>query len=251
MTSKREAAPVMRLAATTPLPTRLANELRERLARHEWHAGEQLPTEGAMVASYGVSRATVRQALKTLEAEGLIVTQQGRGSFVTEQSMIRGDMQELKSITSTIAEMGHTPGMIYHHRVIRAAAGDELETFDLPEGAEVVDIRRRILADGITVAYSYDVLPRWAFPGDFRAEDLQGSVFAHLASVGGAVPDWGLAKVHAVISADVAWDDDSAEDQLFVLLDQLQYDQHSRPFMHTRSYFVEGRFNFTVVRKTR
>jgi GntR family transcriptional regulator len=160
-------------------------------------------------------------------------------------------MQELKSITSTIAEMGHKPGMEYHHRLIRPATPDECEMFQLTEGDEIVDIQRRILADGITVAYSYDVLPRWAFPGDFRAEDLQGSVFAHLASVGGAVPDWGLAKVHAVISADVAWDDDSAEDQLFVLLDQLQYDQHSRPFMHTRSYFVEGRFNFTVVRKTR
>lgn len=251
MATQRDAAPVARLTATAPLPARLASDLRDRLARHEWRAGEQLPTESALVASYGVSRATVRQALQALETEGLISTHQGRGSFVTEQSMIRGDMQELKSITSTIAEMGHEPGMHYHHRVIRPASADELVTFDLADGAEVIDIRRRILADGITVAYSYDVLPRWAFPESFRAEDLTGSVFALLAKVGGAVPDWGLAQVHAVVSADIAWDDDSKEDQLFVLLDQLQYDRENRPFMHTRSYFVEGRFNFTVVRKTR
>jgi GntR family transcriptional regulator len=250
MTSSDQ-VPVVRRLTTAALPTRLANDLRERIARHEWHAGEQLPTEGALVASYGVSRATVRQALKALEAEGLISTRQGRGSFVTERSMIRVGMEELKSISSTIAEMGHTPGMIYHHRVIRPATDDERETFDLPAEAQVVDIRRRILADGITVAYSYDVLPRWAFPPSFRAEDLTGSVFAHLAAVAGAVPDWGLAKVHAVVSADVAWDDESGTDQLFVLLDQLQYDQDNRPFMHTRSYFIEGRFNFTVVRQTR
>jgi GntR family transcriptional regulator len=250
MTTSDQAPKIRRLTAAA-LPTRLANDLRERLGRHEWHVGEQLPTEGALVSAYGVSRATVRQALKALEAEGLISTRQGRGSFVTERSMIRVGMEELKSITSTIAEMGHTPGMHYHHRVIRVASADEQAMFDLPVGAEVVDIRRRILADDITVAYSYDVLPRWAFPPTFRAEDLTGSVFAHLDKVGGAVPDWGLAKVHAVVSADVAWDDDSNEDQLFVLLDQLQYDRDNRPFMHTRSYFVEGRFNFTVVRQTR
>jgi GntR family transcriptional regulator len=243
--------PVVRRLTAAALPTRLANDLRERLDRHEWHVGEQLPTEGALVNSYGVSRATVRQALKALEAEGLITIRQGRGSFVTERSIIRVGMEELKSITSTIAEMGHTPAMIYHHRVIRIASAEEQEMFGLPDGAEVVDIRRRILADDITVAYSYDVLPRWAFPASFRAEDLTGSVFAHLAAVGGAVPDWGLAKVHAVVSSEVAWDEDPNEEQLFVLLDQLQYDRDNRPFMHTRSYFVEGRFNFTVVRQTR
>jgi GntR family transcriptional regulator len=54
--------------------------------------------------------------------------------------------------------------------------------------------------------------------------------------------------VHAVAHPQVAWDEDFTDDQLFVLLDQLHFDQQSRPFMHTTSYFIEGRFNFTVVR---
>ena len=240
-----------RLTTGTDLPTRLSIDLRERLSRHEWHAGEQLPTESALVSYYGVSRATVRQALKSLESDGLILTRQGRGSFVSEHSMIRVGMQELKSITATIEQMGHKPGMQYHHRVIRKATDDDLEMFQLEAGDEVVDIRRRILADDVVVAYSYDVLPRWVFPADFSPRDLTGSVFGTLADTGGPIPDWGTAQVHAVLSSDVAWDDKSGKDQLFVLLDQLQYDRNGRPFMHTRSYFVEGRFNFTVIRTTR
>lgn len=240
-----------RLTTGTDLPTRLATDLRARLGRHEWHAGEQLPTESALVAYYGVSRATVRQALKRLEADGLIATHQGRGSFVAENALIRTGMQELKSITSTIAEMGHRPGMEYHHRVIRKASDADVEMFQLETGDEVVEIQRRILADDTVVAYSYDVLPRWVFPSDFRPKDLTGSVFATLAGNGGPVPDWGRASVHAVVSSEVAWDDDSGRDQVFVLLDQLQFDREGRPFMHTRSYFIEGRFNFTVVRTTR
>lgn len=243
--------PVIRLTSGTDLPTRLANDLRGRLVRHEWQVGERLPTEAELVAGYGVSRATVREAMKSLEGEGLVITRQGRGSFVAERSAIRAGMQDLKSITATIAEMGHEPGMQYHHRVVRLATPGDQEMFGLAQGDLVVDIRRRIIADGVTVAYSYDVLPRWVFPADFQPEHLTGSVFGHLAATGGPIPDRAVAQVHAVQSSDVAWDRALDEDHLFVLLDQLQYDREDRPFMHTRSYFIEGRFNFTVIRQAR
>jgi GntR family transcriptional regulator len=242
---------VTRLTTGTDLPTRLANDLRDRLGRSEWTAGEKLPTEGELCQQYGVSRTTVRQALRTLGNEGLLVIRQGMGSFVSENSIIRAGMQELKSITSTIEEMGHKPSMQYHHRVVRKATDEEVEMFHLEPEDQVVDIRRRILADGIVVAYSYDVLPRWVFPATFKPSDLTGSVFGMLASSAGPVPDWGLAQVHAVLSGEVAWDNKDEGEQLFILLDQMQYDTENRPFMHTRSYFVEGRFNFTVVRTTR
>jgi GntR family transcriptional regulator len=243
-----EVAVSRRLGDRTPLPTRLADDLRDRLARKEWQQGDQLPSEAELVASYGVSRATVRQALKRLENQGLIITHRGRGSFVASDSMIRAGMQELTSITSTIREMGHEPKMIYHHRTLRPATSAECATFDLSEGDEVLDIQRKILADDITVCYSYDVLPRWAFPGRFVPKQLTGSVFAYLAAHDGPIPVRALARVHAVAHPDVAWDEDFADDQLFVLLDQLHFDELGRPFMHTTSYFIEGRFNFTVVR---
>lgn len=238
----------LRLGNPKTLPTQVADDLRSRLARREWRQGDQLPTEADLVNEYGVSRASVRQALKTLENQGLIVTKRGRGSFVADDAMIRAGMQELTSITSTIAEMGHVPGMIYHHRVIRQAKAAECEMFDLAPSEEVLDIQRKILADNITVAYSYDVLPRWAFPRDFAPDQLTGSVFAYLAAHNGPTPLRALARVHAVTHPQVAWDEDFTDDQLFVLLDQLHFDQQSRPFMHTTSYFIEGRFNFTVVR---
>ena len=230
------------------LPAQLARDLRDRLAKREWLEGDQLPTESDLVSEYGVSRASVRQALKTLENRGLIVVVHGRGSFVASDAMIRAGMQDLASITTTIAEMGRVPSMIYHHRTIRPAEPSEREMFELSEGDEVLDIQRKILADGITVAYSYDVLPRWAFPEDFDPQQLTGSVFAFLAENGGPNPLRALARVHAVAHPRVAWDEDFPDDQLFVLLDQLQYDDQARPFMHTTSYFIEGRFNFTVVR---
>ena len=238
----------LRLGNPKTLPIQMADDLRDRLAKQEWRQGDQLPTEADLVGEYGVSRPTVRQALKTLENQGLIIIKRGRGSFVAGGAMINAGMQELRSITSTIAQMGHVPGMIYHHRILRPAQPSECEIFDLNETDEVLEIQRKVLADEITVAYSYDVLPRWVFPTDFHPDQLTGSVFAFLAAHNGPRPLRALARVHAVTHPQVAWDEDFADDQLFLLLDQLQYDQRARPFMHTTSYFIAGRFNFTVVR---
>lgn len=240
-----------RLGSRTALPVRLADELRGRLAAHEWSPGEQLPTEADLVDTYGVSRATVRQALKTLEARGLIVTRRGRGSFAADVGTIHAGMQELKSISATIAEMGHRPGMRYHHRVLRSATTDEQDMFGIGPEEQVLDIQRKIMADDIVVAYSYDVLPRWVFPPDFRPKDLTGSVFGFLSNHQGPTAVRALANVKAVNDLSIAWDGALEPGDLFLLLDQLHFDEQNRPFMYTRSYFIEGRFAFTVLRTTR
>lgn len=230
------------------LPLQLAEILRSRITSHEWAEGDKFPTEAELVAMYGVSRVTVRDAMKELVRRGLITTRQGRGSFVSGNAQIRAGMQDLTSITSTIREMGHVPKMIYHHKLVREANIEERETFSLVNDSKVLDIQRKILADGITVCYSYDVLPLWVFPKDFKPSHLSGSVFSFIDKHKGPTPIRAFAEVHAVVKPDVAWDKDVKEDQLYVLLDQLHYDENQRPFMHTKAYFVEGRFNFTVVR---
>ncbi|MEO7746186.1 MAG: GntR family transcriptional regulator [Actinomycetota bacterium] len=230
------------------LPQQLADSLRARIRAKEWDAGQQLPTEAELVAQYGVSRATVRQAIKDLEGQGLVAVHRGRGTFMADRAGIQAGMQELASISSTIAEMGLKPSMRYRRRTIRPATEAELSQFDLPGGAEVFDIQRKILADGQTVAFSYDVLPRWAFPADFRTSQLRGSVFGFLAEHGGPRPTRAVAQVHAVRSDSIGWDDETGGHQLYILLDQMQVDEQGRPFMHSRSFFLEGKFNFTVVR---
>lgn len=59
------------------------NSLRERILTGDFAPHQQLPSEACLMRSFGVSRVTVRQALKDLGAEGLIYSQQGKGSFVS------------------------------------------------------------------------------------------------------------------------------------------------------------------------
>ncbi len=95
----------------------------------------------------------------------------------------------------------------------------------VPPTTEVVELRRRITADGEVVAYSFDLMPLSIFPDDFDPAVLTGSVFAYFQDVLGLEPWLGIAEVHAVESAHVAWGPDAHRHRLFVLLDQLQYDR--------------------------
>jgi len=64
------------------LTLQLVRRLSESIQSGELRAGDRLPTESELVRSHGVSRTVVREAMSRLNAQGLVETQHGRGSFV-------------------------------------------------------------------------------------------------------------------------------------------------------------------------
>lgn len=60
----------------------LVTQIRNMILSNDLALGQQLPTEQAMVATFGVSRTVVREAVAALRSEGLVVTRQGLGAFV-------------------------------------------------------------------------------------------------------------------------------------------------------------------------
>jgi len=210
--------------------------------------GTRLPTEAVLCERFGVSRATVRSALKELDVLGLVRTQQGAGTFVLSRPTVRDGLERLGSITNSIRASGKEPGHEYGRRTLRPVLPDEAERMEVSLDTEVVELRRRITADGDVVAYSYDLIPRALFPADFDLEELQGSIFAYFENELGLHPTLGLARVHAVTSAHIAWGPDAAKHKLFVLLDQLHYDRAHRLLAYSKTYFIEGAYVFEIVR---
>jgi DNA-binding FadR family transcriptional regulator len=71
-----------------PAYLQLAEHLRERIVDGDFEPGDRLPGESDLGAEFDVSRSTVREAIRLLEAQKLVVTTRGTtgGSFVAEQS---------------------------------------------------------------------------------------------------------------------------------------------------------------------
>jgi GntR family transcriptional repressor for pyruvate dehydrogenase complex len=101
------------LAAFAPLsaPPRLTHALIERLTTDivsgKLPAGARLPTEQQLIAATGVSRTVVREAVAALRAEGLVVTRQGVGAFVSANPRrpFRIHAGELRSLRDVIEVM--------------------------------------------------------------------------------------------------------------------------------------------------
>ena len=72
-----------------PLYIQVASVMRRRLETREWHPGEKIPTLVELEREFQVARVTVRQAVDILREEGLLRSQQGRGTFAAEKSADR------------------------------------------------------------------------------------------------------------------------------------------------------------------
>ncbi|MCW0234910.1 MAG: histidine utilization repressor [Ferrovibrio sp.] len=96
-------------AVTQNGPTPRYRRVKEFIVRHieagDWRAGDQVPSESALVKQLKVSRMTVNRALRELTHEGLIVRVQGTGTFVAEKRPIF-NLVELRNIAEEIAERG-------------------------------------------------------------------------------------------------------------------------------------------------
>ena len=72
-----------------PLYIQVASVMRRRIETKQWHPGEKIPTLVELEREFQVARVTVRQAVDILRDEGLLRSQQGRGTFAAEKSADR------------------------------------------------------------------------------------------------------------------------------------------------------------------
>ena len=67
-----------------PIYLQVKRKVESFISSGHWEKGQRLPTERSLAQKLGVSRNTVSLAYRQLEAEGLITSRQGRGTFVSE-----------------------------------------------------------------------------------------------------------------------------------------------------------------------
>ena len=78
------------------LSVRIADRLAEMIVHGRFAPGDKLPNEPALAEELGVSRTTLREALRILSTRGLVEVRRGVGTFVTESRNIHADYDVLK-----------------------------------------------------------------------------------------------------------------------------------------------------------
>ena len=123
----------------TPLYAQIASRLRVGIASGELRPGDSLPSVRHLAAQLRINPATVVQAYRELEAEGLVSTRQGAGTFVQAVAADRRDRDRVQEARRLVRELLAEAGSLgIGVGELRAAMEQELApgyTHELKAGA--------------------------------------------------------------------------------------------------------------------
>ena len=105
---------ILSQADSRPIYVQIMDEITRRVALDDWPAGTKLPSIRELASQLKVSVITVKRAYLELERSGVIVTQQGRGSFVNDQTQTEDVRdQELERYLESAARLAQSMGWSY------------------------------------------------------------------------------------------------------------------------------------------
>ncbi len=211
-----------------PLYVQLIRILRTQIQSQEYKPGDPLPTDASLSKSFGVSKITVRAALKTLADEGLIVRHSGKRTFVSERSSLG------KSLAAcTIDDLlygGQETRRVNLGRKDLVASHGVAETLRIPLGARVVEYRRLMFVDDTPLAYVTLTAPL-SLCGRVSENQLGGNTLIlflseHYGVQLTAVEQWTTASLADRPTSELLTI--SVGDPILII-ERLFYDQNGRP----------------------
>ena len=213
--------------------------------------GQRLPSEPALAKQLGVSRATLREAMRTFEAQGLIRRKQGSGTYVTHPSEILESGLEILESIETLAERKNLPVSAGEWRIDkRPAREDEARNLGIDAGEQILHVSRVIQAEGRPVAYLVDMLPADQLSPEELESSKGGSVLDLLLKRGTPALLTSRTEITAVsASPEVARPMGIQRGDVLLQFVAYLYATTGRIVDYSFSYFLPGYFRFHVVRR--
>jgi len=168
-----------------PKHAQLSDVLAE-LAAKELGPDAAIPSERDLMTTYDVSRATVRKAIESLIAEGLLVRIQGKGTFVATPRF--ESVLHLASFSQDMRRRGLTPSTRLLLVDLERPPADVAKSLRLGPTGRAWRVDRVRLADGQPMALEQGWYPRSLLP-DLDTHDLGGSLYELFAEKFGLVID--------------------------------------------------------------
>ena len=213
--------------------------------------GSQLPAEMELMQMLGVSRTTLREALRTLEEQGSITRRRGLGTFVSERSIVK-DLSINFGITEMIRQAGYTPKTIQCNVHREAASAKVAEHLEIAEGSPIFVVRRLRLATDTPIVWSDERLPAAILddlnPNENELKDQ--SLYDYLEKHHGIRIYQGTAVLRPIPAPkDVAEKLQVPRTSTLLLISQTDSDETRRPIIFSEEYHLTDKITFLIHRK--
>ncbi|GIO26211.1 GntR family transcriptional regulator [Ornithinibacillus bavariensis] len=224
------------------------DRIKQDIESGKYKANEKLPSEFELSKQLGVSRATLREALRLLEEDNVVIRKHGVGTFVNPKPIVSSGIEELTSVTYMIEQAGKKPGSQFFLTDIIEPTEEEKSKFMPLEVRELAKLERVRTADGLPVVYCIDKVPKDLIP--IEAAHTEDSLFKVIEQHTGKRISYAITyiepvtyheKIYGILNCDF--------EQSLLLLKQMHYTDNDEPVLYSLNYFRSDVFSFHVFRK--
>ena len=227
-----------------PMYIKIHNQLRRDIENHVYQVGDRIPAERQLAEQFKVSRMTLRQAIKTLEEEGILERRLGSGTYVASQK-VQEKMSGIMSFTEITRANGQTPSSKLVSYKITQPSLSEKERLALEGSDKVLRMERIRYADQVPICHEIVTVPEDLI-APFAKDDVSSHLYQTLEQQGG----YQIGDATEYISAAVANEQEARllncrRGEALITRRQVTKLADGRPFEYTRASYVGERFEFT------
>lgn len=226
-----------------PMYIKIHNQIKRDVENHVYKVGDRIPAERQLAVKFGVSRMTLRQAIKTLEEEGILERRLGSGTYVASQK-VQEKMSGIMSFTEITQANGQIPSSKLVSYQIGKPSLSEKERLNLNPDSEVLRMERIRFADETPICYEVVTIP-YHLVENLSKDDISTHLYETLNKNG-----YRIGRVTEHISAAVANENDARllnakKGEALITRRQVTELSNGQPFEYTRARYVAERFEFT------
>ncbi|MFC0301363.1 GntR family transcriptional regulator [Virgibacillus soli] len=224
------------------------DKLKMDIENGKYQAKEKLPSEFLLSKQLGVSRATLREALRILEEENIVVRRHGVGTFVNPKPIFSSGIEQLRSVTYMIEESGKVAGSQYLSTEVYQPTTEEINSFAPVKINEIVKIERVRTANGEPVVFCIDKLPSGIIPIELLHKE--DSLFKLIETYSHKRVAYAVTYIEPISYHNRIYNIlNCSSDQAMLLLRQMHYTSNDEPVLYSANYFRSDIFSFHVLRK--
>jgi GntR family transcriptional regulator len=244
---------------SSPLEDQVVDILIERIAGGRYTPQSRLPSESELAKEFTVSRTTIRGALSTLAADGLVKRRHGVGTFVSQLTQISNPLNEVVDYRELIEGQGFEFDFqhIGAHLVTPDSKVRKMLALD-PESS-ALQVIKAFTADDELLIYTTNVIPQWVFekyltPEEVTRPGATEPLFEFFETLCGQPIEDFHAVVRPEIAQNIQMDNQApAVSPLLpvLVIEEVGYNSHGRAVLYEIENLFGDRMKFELARRYR
>jgi len=239
----------LRIKPNVSLATKASNVLREFIFEN-YKDGGKIPGEHEFSEQLGVNRGTIRQALRTLEHEGIVIRRQGDGTYANSHVIgINSRIDEITEYKELIRKSGYEASTVLLEVTNELAAKEIALKLGVDLHSPLLVSRNILFANGNPAIYVEDKIPIEFIKEKYDQQELEDSVFDFLENrcfarvsytVSEFIPRRCGEKLSQILKVE-PW-------QTLLQSTGIVYSEENNPIMHSTTYYRDPFIRFHIVR---